>query len=64
LFSDNCIFIHDEYGVIIVLYVDNLLMFGKIVTKVDNVKGLLSNEFEIKDMGELKYILGIQVHHD
>ena len=64
LFSDNCIYYHVEYGIIIALYVDDLLIFGKTLKNVEKVKRLLSGEFEMKDMGELKFFLGIQVHRD
>jgi Reverse transcriptase (RNA-dependent DNA polymerase) len=64
LFSDNCIFIHDECGVIIAAYVDDLLLFGKTLIKVYEIKELLSHELETKDMGEIKYFLGIQVYGD
>ena len=64
LFSDNCVYYHPRYGVIIALYVDDLLIFGKDTGNIEKVKGLLSGEFEMKDMGELKYCLGIQVQRD
>jgi Reverse transcriptase (RNA-dependent DNA polymerase) len=64
LHSDNCVFIHDEYGVIIAVYVDDLLILSKELIKVNEIKGWLSKEFEMKDMGELRYFLGIQVHRD
>jgi Reverse transcriptase (RNA-dependent DNA polymerase) len=37
LYSDNCIFIHDDYGVIIAIYVDDLLILGKELAR--NSKG-------------------------
>jgi Reverse transcriptase (RNA-dependent DNA polymerase) len=64
LYSDNCFFIHNDYGVIIVVYVDNLLIFSKELAKIDEIKGLLSKEFEMKDMEELRYFLGIQAHRN
>jgi Reverse transcriptase (RNA-dependent DNA polymerase) len=64
LYLDNCVFVHDEHKVIIAVYVDDLLILSKELAKVNKIKDLLSKEFEMKDMGELKYFLGIQVHRD
>jgi Reverse transcriptase (RNA-dependent DNA polymerase) len=59
LYSDNCIFIYDDYGIVITVYVDVLLIFNTELAKIDEIKGLLAKEFEMKDMGELRYFLGI-----
>jgi Reverse transcriptase (RNA-dependent DNA polymerase) len=64
LYTDNCVFIHDEYGIIFAIYVINSLVFDKELIRIDEIKGLLSKEFEMKDMGELRYFLIIQVHRD
>src|SRR5271156_2783163 len=36
----------------------------KDLNSVNDLKAQLSEEYEMKDMGELKYFLGIQVHRD
>jgi Reverse transcriptase (RNA-dependent DNA polymerase) len=43
---------------------DDLFIFNKKLARINEIKGLLSKEFEMKDMGELGYFLGIQVHYD
>ena len=30
-------------------------------TEIEHVKGLLKQEFEMKDLGELRYFLGLEV---
>ena len=47
--------------VLITIYVDDLIIVGDSETKIENVKGLLKEEFEMKDLGELRYFLGIEV---
>ena len=59
--SDHCVWINDKTGVIIVIWVDDLLIFGKEPGSVKGVKADLKKEFEMKDLGEVQYFLGIQV---
>jgi len=46
---------------IICLYVDDLLIFGSNIHVVNAVKSLLSNNFDMKDLGEANVILGIKI---
>ena len=46
---------------VITIYVDDLIVAGDSETEVENVKGLLKQKFEMKDLGELRYFLGIEV---
>ena len=39
-------------GVILCLYVDDILIFGTNLNVIKEVKDLLSNNFEMKDLGE------------
>ena len=61
LHSDNCIFYHPKTGVIIAVWVDDLVLFEKGMEGINRLKKELNTEFEMKDSGELKYFLGIQV---
>ncbi|GJT12276.1 zinc finger, CCHC-type containing protein [Tanacetum coccineum] len=51
-------------GVIIFLYVDDMLIFGTDQVQVDLTKKFLSSRFSIKDMGEAGVILGIRIKHE
>ncbi|GJR01958.1 zinc finger, CCHC-type containing protein [Tanacetum coccineum] len=51
-------------GVIICLYVDDMLIFGTDQVQVDLTKEFLSSKFSIKDMGEADVILGIRIKHE
>ncbi|XP_025981715.1 uncharacterized protein [Glycine max] len=48
-------------GVIICLYVDDMLIFGTDQDQVDETKAFLSSKFDMKDMGEADVILGIKI---
>ena len=45
------------------LYVDDLIITGDSQFEIDNVKRDLKQKFEIKDLGILKYFLGIEIAH-
>nr|GFA01697.1 zinc finger, CCHC-type [Tanacetum cinerariifolium] len=50
-------------GVIICLYVDDILIFGTDHVQVDLTKEFLSSRFSMKDMGEADVILGIRIKY-
>ncbi|GKA43936.1 zinc finger, CCHC-type containing protein [Tanacetum coccineum] len=59
--SDKCVyskFDSSGKGVIICLYVDDMLIFGTDQNQVDKTKKFLSSKFSMKDMGEADVILG------
>ena len=45
---------------IAVIYVDDLIVTSNDVTMIKNVKLMVSKEFDMKDLGELCYFLGIE----
>ncbi|GKE40211.1 zinc finger, CCHC-type containing protein, partial [Tanacetum coccineum] len=51
-------------GVIICLYVDDMLIFGTDQNQVDKTKKFLSSRFLMKDIGEIDVILGIKIKHE
>ena len=61
--SDNSLFIQsDSRGqVLIVIYMDDLYIGGEHLADIEHINKLLSNGFEMKDIKELHYILGIEV---
>ena len=50
--------------VFMILYVDDILLIGNNVGLLSSVKFWLSTQFQIKDLGEVQYILGIKVPRD
>ena len=51
----------DEDFVIMLLYVDDMLIVGKNVSRIDRLKKQLGESFAMKDMGAAKHILGIRI---
>ena len=47
--------------VIFVVYVDDIVVTGNDGDEINKLKEFLRTEFEIKDLGTLKYFLGIEV---
>jgi hypothetical protein len=62
--SDHCVYINKSTGVIVAIWVDDLIIFGKDSVGVDLLKRQLGSAFDMKDMGKLEYFLGMQVHRD
>ena len=46
---------------ILIVYVDDIVLTGNCKEEMTHLKHLLSREFEIKDLGHLKYFLGMEV---
>ena len=62
--ADDCLYIRCENGNVVLLvlaYVDDMVAAGKDRARIQNFKKDLARHVEITDLGELHYILGIQV---
>lgn len=57
-------FINPEIGVIILVYVDNLLIFSVQKSHINNVKVQLKKEYKIKDLGNIDHILEARLWRD
>ena len=57
---DPGVFINDR-GIIIPVYVDDILVFGKNVEDIDSTKDMLKKFHPMKDSGRVSKILGIRV---
>ena len=64
--ADKCIYskFHDMSGVIICLYVDDMLIFETNLDVVNNAKQFLKKNFDMKDLGVADVILGIKIIKD
>ena len=61
---ENCLFYHQDFDIIIAVYVDDILLIGKHLNNIDCVKDKLSRVFSMKDMGQASFRLGIQIKYD
>ena len=54
---------HSQSGkiAILIVYVDDIILTGDDVLEVNRLKTSLSSTFEIKDLGSLRYFLGMEV---
>jgi hypothetical protein len=62
--ADTCVY--SRYGggkgVILCLYVDDILIFGTSIDEINDVKSFLSQNFDMKDLGEADVILNIKLN--
>lgn len=59
---EPCLFFSDD--LLIVLYVDDLVVCGESRIKIDKFKRELAGEFELRDLGEVRHLLGIKIEYD
>ena len=64
--ADHGIYVKNESGLLIIvaLYVDDLMIFSHGLPALRDLKGALSSEFEMSDLGEISYCLGMVVKRD
>ena len=64
--DDPCVYkkLSGSNVVFLVLYVDDILIIGKDIALLQDVKAWLSRSFSMKDLGEASYILGIKIYRD
>jgi hypothetical protein len=63
---DNCIYvkIKESMFIILILYVDDILLASNDKNFLFETKGFLSSNFDMKDLGDASYVLGIQIQRD
>jgi hypothetical protein len=54
----------NETFIFLVLYVDDILLASSDVHLLLETKSFLSSHFDMKDLGEASYVLGIEIHQD
>jgi hypothetical protein len=61
--SDHSLFIlyNDACFTALLVYVDDVILAGNSITEIERIKTALDAEFKMKDLGKLKYFLGIEV---
>jgi len=64
--ADQCVYVicsKDNY-VYVCLFVDDMIIAAKTNKEIDEVMMALKSEFKMKELGEVKFILGMEVDHD
>ncbi|CAL1399156.1 unnamed protein product [Linum trigynum] len=64
---DCCVYhnkVEDGSMIYLVLYVDDMLIVARSKSDIQKLKGLLSAEFEMKDLGAAQKILGMEIYRD
>ena len=64
--EDNCIYAKFKNGkfIFLILYVDDILLASSDMDLLLDTKRFLSSSFDMKDLGEASYVLGIEIHRD
>ena len=52
---------HDDIVVFLILCVDNILLIGNDFEMLSKVKIQLATQFQMKDLGKARYVLGIKI---
>ncbi|CAM8993769.1 unnamed protein product [Rhodiola kirilowii] len=62
--SDPSLFVktNGSHVVYVLIYVDDLIITGSHATFIDDFVRLLNRDFSLKDLGNLHYFLGIEIH--
>ncbi|KAL2254482.1 UNVERIFIED_CONTAM: Retrovirus-related Pol polyprotein from transposon TNT 1-94 [Sesamum indicum] len=63
---DHCLYFKflDEVHVFLVLYVDDMLITSPSLNLIESLQNDLSNNFEMKNLGDAKKILGMDIHRN
>ena len=66
LHSDSCVYVKRDGSTVmyVLVYVDDLLLVTNDMAQLTATKTALSGRFDMKDMGEAHFILGVQITRD
>jgi hypothetical protein len=53
----------DHQFTALLVYVDDIILAGNSMAEFDRIKAVLDTAFKIKNLGQLKYFLGLEVAH-
>ena len=50
-----------DSAIYIALYVDDLFLVGELLEEIEKVKAGLTTEFKMEDLGEARFLLGVEI---
>ena len=61
--ADHTLFLKKQQGKVtaLIVYVDDMVITGDDIEEISRLQGQLASEFKMKNLGGLKYFLGIEV---
>jgi len=59
--AETCLYVNTELGIVIAIWVDDILIASKSEQNIVKVKGQLAGTFRMKDLGQLNHFLGMRV---
>jgi hypothetical protein len=64
--EENCIYakFRNRKFIFLILYVDDILLASSDVSLLLETKRFLSSNFDMKDLSEASFVLGIEIHRD
>ena len=64
--DEPCVYINTSGSIVafLILYVDDILLIGNNIPMLQDVKSWLGKCFDMKDLGEASYILGVKIYRD
>jgi hypothetical protein len=62
--SDHSLWVDRDRGLILALYVDDIVLIARDVQAIQWIKGILNKNFNMKDLGPIATVLGIRVRRN
>jgi hypothetical protein len=62
--GDHSVWVSHDRGLILALYVDDIVLFARDMQAIRWMKGILNKNFNMKDLGPISTVLGIRIRRD
>ena len=59
--NDQYVYINKSTGILIIIYINNMLIIGKDKAKIKALKKSLIRKFKMEDLGLVKYFVGVKI---